>query len=978
MKIILHRFVVSVLAIVVLPTLSIAQHSSVLGWIVKGAARTTVASGSTVFIGGDFYGLARARDITGAFGLLDSTGQVVATAHADARVAAMAVDGFGRLYIGGDFGRIGAAPRSGLARLMPDGSLDESFAISLTAASSHPGLVTHMAIAGTRLVLSGGFVAVQGQRRNGLAAIDLASNTVLPWQPVLGGDATALAAEGSRIYLSALFAGTSARSITALDASTLAPVWSTPLDSLFSRVSAMAIHGDALYLVGLFNQAGGLARRNAAALDLDTGRPLPWAPQVGGLAHAVAADDTRVFIGGEFRTVNNASQQYFAVTDHLGVLSGWRPQVGEPVDSLEILSGRLLAGGRFGRIDGMVRPGVAAYDLATESLSTWAPRANGPVLSFAAAGSLIAAGGDFSSLNSVPRRGIVALSAVDGSILPWQAGYEGVPDALAVNSDTLFASGERTEDRNVWNPGDPGRLAAFALSTGETRWSLDISAPLETLVASSSAVYGYGPYLLWSPSLPRSTYASWGATTGVLTPWAPCTGPCTWGPALAVHATRVFIGGESLRAVDATTGAPTGFLATLELPRIFENRGVRDLEVRGTTLYVGGAFVGVNGQARANLAAFDLGTDTLMPWNPAPNATVFDLTASGSDVYLAGRFTSVGGVPRQGLAAVGAGGAVLPWAPAGLPANSLPFGLSTPAEGVALIFSLNNGTTNVHAAMWSFVNPSPPPPPIPLSSVVIGNNVWARWDTTPGVNGPILHWVDAGGAPGATEVTLPLGVVPELFVAGAPTGTFHVRAASSNLSGRGAPSADMVVTPGVCAAPTAPDLAAQVAGSSVMLTWSASARASSYRLEAGFASGQSDAAMISVAGQAFTTVAPFGTYFVRVRGVSSCGVSPPSNEVVVAVSPPPVPAAPLSLTATVTGSTVQLAWMPGTGGPVNGFVIEAGSASGQNDVTVVPVGTQTAVIATNVAPGRYFVRARAVGPGGTSGPSNEVEVIVEP
>lgn len=283
-----------------------------------------------------------------------------------------------------------------------------------------------------------------------------------------------------------------------------------------------------------------------------------------------------------------------------------------------------------------------------------------------------------------------------------------------------------------------------------------------------------------------------------------------------------------------------------------------DLEVRDTTLYVGGEFIDVNGQARANLAAFDLGADTLMPWNPAPNAAVHDVTASGSDVYLSGRFTSVGGVPHPGAAAVGASGAVLPWAPPGLPANGLVLGLSAPAEGVALMFSLNNGGTDVHAAIWSFINSSPPPPPIPLSSIAIGNNVWIRWETTPGVNGPILHKVDAGGSPRAAGVTLPLGVLPELFVAGAPSGMFYVRAASSNLSGSGAPSTDVVVTPGGCAAPTAPDLAAQVAGSSVTLTWSASAQASRYQIEAGFASGRSDAASISVAGQVFTTVAPFG------------------------------------------------------------------------------------------------------------------------
>jgi hypothetical protein len=32
-----------------------------------------------------------------------------------------------------------------------------------------------------------------------------------------------------------------------------------------------------------------------------------------------------------------------------------------------------------------------------------------------------------------------------------------------------------------------------------------------------------------------------------------------------------------------------------------------------------------------------------------------------------------------------------------------------------------------------------------------------------------------------------------------------------------------------------------------------------------------------------TAVAPSGTYYVRIRGITSCGLTPPTNEVVVVV-----------------------------------------------------------------------------------------------
>ena len=111
-----------------------------------------------------------------------------------------------------------------------------------------------------------------------------------------------------------------------------------------------------------------------------------------------------------------------------------------------------------------------------------------------------------------------------------------------------------------------------------------------------------------------------------------------------------------------------------------------------------------------------------------------------------------------------------------------------------------------------------------------------------------------------------------------------MRVTARNASASPDPSEEIEVrTPGTPNAPTA--LMASGAGATVDLRWTASVggfAATSYIIEAGSAPGLSDLARIQVANLTrFTTTAPPGVYYVRVRGVNARGASLPSNEVVV-------------------------------------------------------------------------------------------------
>ncbi len=116
-----------------------------------------------------------------------------------------------------------------------------------------------------------------------------------------------------------------------------------------------------------------------------------------------------------------------------------------------------------------------------------------------------------------------------------------------------------------------------------------------------------------------------------------------------------------LLAYDLTTGdLNTDFNPTLD-------GQVKALAVSpdGKTLYVGGDFTKVNNSSRNGLAAFDIGSGSLLAWAPAANGEVESIVPTAKAVYLSGAFTSLGNVTRKYIGAVATTtGALLAWAPA--------------------------------------------------------------------------------------------------------------------------------------------------------------------------------------------------------------------------------------------------------------------------------------------------------------------------
>jgi Domain of unknown function (DUF3472) len=278
----------------------------------------------------------------------------------------------------------------------------------------------------------------------------------------------------------------------------------------------------------------------------------------------------------------------------------------------------------------------------------------------------------------------------------------------------------------------------------------------------------------------------------------------------------------------------------------------------------------------------------------------------------------------------------------------------------------------------------PPGPPTSLTTSVSGFTVTLNWAAPAGGGAPTSYVIEAGSATGAANlVVFDTGNTQTSFTTiGVGLGTYFVRVRARNAAGTSGPSNEVVVIvgggPGPCTGPPgAPSgLTLSINGSIVTLMWSAaSGQPTAYVIEAGLSSGTSNLANFQTgnADTTLTVAAPPGTYFVRIRARNACGTSGPSNEIVVIVGS--VPGPPSGLTVSINGAIVTLTWNAASG-QLTTYVIEAGSSSGASDLASFQTGNVATTFMVAAPPGTYFVRLRARNAFGTSGPSNEVVVIV--
>ncbi len=409
---------------------------------------------------------------------------------ADHGVLALVRDGEGRVYLGGAFGSVGDRARARLARLLPDGRVDEAYAPEVKYQVGALALLPE-----GRLAIGGEFNTVNGIRLNHVAVLGPDGTPDARFEFDTGTDWPVHALLGlpdGRLVIAGRF--TSVQGSLALRTARLLPTGA--VDATYgSRTGpdgdVLALARDSvgrIYLGGRFGTIGGRARPGVGRLSPE-GSPDPaYAPDgvADGPVQALWLDEQgRLWVGGGFRRFLGVAASGLARLS----LDGRRDAefvsgTGVNDDVLAFApagDGRVWIAGRFTEVQGRRRNRIARL-LADGSLDAeWDPGlgANDAVLALTPTeGGGVVAGGMFTEVNGVARGGIAALlpdNPDPARILGgWQSGGRIVWETRVAPGQVLAV--ESTSDGGSWREigevrtgTDPTRLEVLNDGWG-SRW----------------------------------------------------------------------------------------------------------------------------------------------------------------------------------------------------------------------------------------------------------------------------------------------------------------------------------------------------------------------------------------------------------------------------------------------------------------------------------------------------------------------------
>jgi hypothetical protein len=440
-------------------------------------------------------------------------------------------------------------------------------------------------------------------------------------------------------------------------------------------VTGFASIGSTLYLLGPFTSIGANTG-GGVPVDVVSGRLATSLARVNGAVYACVADGNGGwFLGGDFTAVGGVPRKHVARIAAEGSVTPWMADADGVVRALALDGQTLYMGGDFTQVAGQERDHLAAVSRNFGELTPWNPSVSGIALAFTTVycilpvRDVVYVGGDFTSVGGANRRCLAALGRSMARILEFDPEPDYAVRALAIRDSSLFLGGAFYGIKGQLYPG----LACVSTITGKVRsWGSGVSHPdygysdvdayVAALVVSDSSLYVAGHFTRVG-NVVRGGLAAVDLTTGLAQDWNPnpvdetSLRQAPWMYALTVKGELAYVGGHfgvigsadrwSVAAVSRATGTVTAFD-----PRA--DGEVFALGASERSIFIGGAFSSLGElQVRNQLAAIDLETGALKPWNPDPGwGQVMCIAANERAVYVGGRFTTVNGMPRENIVAL--------------------------------------------------------------------------------------------------------------------------------------------------------------------------------------------------------------------------------------------------------------------------------------------------------------------------------------
>lgn len=600
-----------------------------------GDVRALCRVGNRLYLGGSFETVnGTARSLLAAVdtttGALLPWNPAVSGTSTSAEVIALRDSG-GALLVGGFFvGTLGGRACAHFTRL------DLSTATAVGTRFDASASVGSFALDGATLFVGGGFVMFGGLPRTRLAAIDLASDTLLPFAPAFDNAISALAGAGGK-----LFAG------------------------------------------GRFTNVAGAPRHGAAAFDLASLALAPWDPDVmrlstsipllePGVVQALAVDGARVFLGGDFVDVGGSAAYRLAVVDAvtgsaLPFPTGLGRGGNEEVHTIVVGGDHVAVGGDFIAAGGVPRRSAAALDLHSGAALPWNPRLDSTVLDILPAGPFTYCAGAFRYVNGAEDEGGVLqphVARTDTTTGAIDLGFDARISpgefirTLAVGGGRLFIGGRYRH--LLSGPTGLRALGSLDASTGSNAggWSYQVDHDVRQIELSpdASVLYVAGDFTLLYPEgdttapIARSYLVALDAATGAVLPWNVSLNSALTcfeilGDDIAIGGGFSLVNGvprSRFAIVSRTTGNVSPFTVQLETGPPVGPASPQRMASRGSTLFLTGSFARAQGQPARGAVAFNVVTGQMYNWFPAPELGAGAISCTADRVVFTGGFERIG------------------------------------------------------------------------------------------------------------------------------------------------------------------------------------------------------------------------------------------------------------------------------------------------------------------------------------------------